>query len=60
MADKQLFELIKKVAEKYARDVDLGGNAGDPAAALAGSDQLGNVIEAASRIIHSCIHAVDL
>ena len=27
MADKQLFELIKKVAEKYARDVDLGGNA---------------------------------
>lgn len=27
MADKHLFELIKKVAEKYARDVDLGGNA---------------------------------
>lgn len=27
VADKQLFELIKKVAEKYARDVDLGGNA---------------------------------
>lgn len=27
MANKELFDLIKKVAEKYAKDIDLGGNA---------------------------------